>query len=275
MDCLGHCWRCPKRFRLGYCGQAPLVRDLRLAGAKRIAHGVLFPHFGTATGGRRLGRPFLARAARKRRRVLLLLDGWDEVSADLRENIRPGLLAEARDFITLITSRPSGVPQALRDDGGGHVYELAGLSRRAMEDLAWRHFTRGGYPDRLELFLQRLDEQPDLRHLCGNPFLLTLLTRVAAAAPPDHVSLLPRTRAEVYRRAVEWMRQQYNAVRGVRAEFRPDFLTAIEATAYDLLFTSPRPTYTFPGTARRAAPGGGSSRRRPRLTACQPGEPPL
>ena len=72
----------------------------------------------------------------QRCRVLLLLDGWDEVPADVRESIRTGLLDEARDFITLITSRPSGVPQALRDAGGGHMYELAGLSTRAMEDLA-------------------------------------------------------------------------------------------------------------------------------------------
>jgi predicted NACHT family NTPase len=171
----------------------------------------------------------LRHAARQRRRILLLLDGWDEVPANLRNEVRPRLLTECEDFVTVITSRPSGVPHALREARSGQVYELAGLSPRALEDLARRQFERAGRPDRLPVLLRRLAEQPDLRDMCGNPFLLTLVCRVAAAAPPGSDDLLPRTRAEVYDRAVDWMRVQYNQVRQLRPELFPEQLSALDS----------------------------------------------
>lgn len=188
----------------------------------------------------------LRRRSAEHRRHLLLLDGWDEVPLPLREPVRRRILAEAGHFVTVITSRPSGLPEELRGGGPVEFYRIAGLTPRAADDLTRTVLRRLGRPDLFEPIRRRLREEKDLKEMAGNPFLLGLLVRVLARAAGQAA---PRSAADVYGQVAAWVRDQYNRAAGGAGELCADHMAALARLSYGLLFGPDLPRYQFPGRA--------------------------
>ncbi len=71
----------------------------------------------------------------KHRRLALLVDGWDEVPADMRHDVQKAIIAEQKPFVIVITSRPSGFPRQLAVGAQTEIYQVAGLSSASAEAL--------------------------------------------------------------------------------------------------------------------------------------------
>lgn len=198
-----------------------------------------FESLGTKVDGWGPAAGRLRRAAAAHRRGLLLLDGWDEVPLALRDAVREHVTAEAEHFVTVITSRPSGLPQAFRDGARVEFYQVAGLAPRAVEELTRKLVRRQG-AGAAGPILARIRSSPDLEEMAGNPFLLGLLVQVLLR---DNGAGPPRTIADVYRRVVGWVREQHNAGAGPRDALTAEHVAALGRLSHGLLFDIELPTY--------------------------------
>jgi hypothetical protein len=70
----------------------------------------------------------LSQTARESQRWLLLFDGWDEVPVAQRVIVKAQLRHVEPAFVTLITSRPSGMPRLLLERQHVACYRIAGLT---------------------------------------------------------------------------------------------------------------------------------------------------
>lgn len=139
----------------------------------------------------------------ERNRVLLMLDGWDEVPVEQRDLLLKEIDDLAYGFPILITSRPSGFPRVLPVS---HFYEIASLSHDNSERLIRRWFAASGAADQAEAVLRHLDEHPDLRRLARNPFLLSLLCGICRWQ--TEYSAISRT--SLYRQAIDMIVAHHN-----------------------------------------------------------------
>jgi WD40 repeat protein/nucleoside phosphorylase/energy-coupling factor transporter ATP-binding protein EcfA2 len=213
-------------------------------------------------------RSLLRRRAAEERRHLLVLDGWDEVPLPLRERVREQILSESRDFVTIITSRPSGLPRELRENGRVEFYRIAGLTPRATEELAGKLLRRLERVDLLDPILGQLREEPDLREMAANPFLLGLLVRVLARTlrqassdaltPPRakhlvHVTAratgrpVPDSLADIYRQITTWMQEEHNRLVTSADALTADHIAILGRLAHGLLYGTELPRYLFRG----------------------------
>ena len=185
---------------------------------------------------------WLRKVASERHRCLLLLDGWDEIAAGMRDAVREKIQHEGPDFVTIITSRPSGLPRQLRGPGRIGFYHIAGLTPRASEELACNLLLSLKKSDLLPTVLRRINEESDLREMAANPFLLGMLVRVFERTSVERKS--PETLAEVYQAVVSWMQQQLtqNGISVTAAH-----LAGMCRLSYDLLFNGTLPKYLFHG----------------------------
>ncbi len=138
-----------------------------------------------------------------RSRVLMMLDGWDEVPAEYREPLLKEIDDLAYGFAILITSRPSGFPRLLPVN---HFYEIASLSHDSSERLIRRWFTAAGAEAQAEAVLSHLDEHPDLRRMARNPFLLSLLCGICRRQT-EYSAI---SRASLYRQAINLIVAHHN-----------------------------------------------------------------
>ena len=138
-----------------------------------------------------------------RSRVLIMLDGWDEVPSEQRNLLLNEIDDLAHSFSILITSRPSGFPRLLPVS---RFYEIASLTHDNAERLIRRWFTAVGTPEQAETLLQHLDEHADLRRLARNPFLLSLLCSSSHGWTED--SIISRT--SLYRQAINLIVAHHN-----------------------------------------------------------------
>jgi hypothetical protein len=106
---------------------------------------------------------WLRRVAGEGHRFLLLLDGWDEVSANQRERVRERILAEEPYFVTVITSRPSGLPRQLNSGERVDFYQIAGPASGAIENLVRNLLAVQGHTELFEPILERIRDEADLR----------------------------------------------------------------------------------------------------------------
>lgn len=162
-------------------------------------------------------------------RVLLLVDGVDELLTDPRRGIRDwlrGLLHSYPDTRVVVTSRPAEERlEWLRAEGFGTLH----LERMTPADLTsfirqWHQAVRVHEADlpcpqeelpRYERsLLTSLQDRPHLASLAMNPLLAALLCALHLARRGQ----LPRNRMELYRMALEVLVQQRDADRGVRSE---------------------------------------------------------
>jgi hypothetical protein len=139
----------------------------------------------------------------ERNRVLIMLDGWDEVPVENRDLLLKEIDDLAYGFSVIITSRPSGFPRLLPVS---HFYEIASLSHDNSERLIRRWFAAVGTADQAEAVLHLLDEHPDLRRLARNPFLLSLLCG-SSSWRTEHSAI---SRTSIYRHAIDLIVAHHN-----------------------------------------------------------------
>jgi hypothetical protein len=193
----------------------------------------------------RPGAYWMRRVAGERHRFLLLLDGWDEVPVPQREAIRQRILDEQPYFVTLITSRPSGLPRRLADGERTDYYVIAGLTQAGIEELIQKLLKAQHRIDLLETIRARILDEPDLLEMAANPFLLGLMVRALMRSSGSGIA--PRTRAEVYHQVVAWMQEQYNQGPGADAPLTPQHTASLRRLSHFLLFDCDPPRYIFRG----------------------------
>lgn len=177
-----------------------------------------------------------------RERVLVLLDGWDEVPVEEREPLLQELRDVAYGFSILVTSRPAAFPSRLT---ASHVYEVSDLAPDSIDALIRRWFRSVGEPERAEPLLHHLDQHPDLRRLARNPFLLTLLCGISREAHRREGLDLPSTRAELYEQTLRFI-YAHHAERYPEAPAGADQQRQIERLALWLLDEAPgAPRFVF------------------------------
>ncbi|WP_405661615.1 NACHT domain-containing protein [Streptomyces sp. RK9] len=161
-------------------------------------------------------------------RVLLLVDGVDELLAGERQGVREwlrGLLHQYPDSRVVVTSRPAAARgDWLRDE----EFTALHLARMTPADLTsfirqWHQAVGGsaGLPcaeDELPRYerslLTSLKDRAHLLSLATNPLLAALLCALHLARRGQ----LPRNRMELYRMTLEVLVQQRDNDRGVRSE---------------------------------------------------------
>ena len=142
-------------------------------------------------------------------RLLLLLDGFDE----LPENIRRSIQSQIRDLISrfkdchfVVSCRP---PLRLHHLIGFEIVEIAEFRRPQIQAFAKRWFELIDGYDRSERFMERLRRHPAIGELAKTPLLLPMLCSVFAREGE-----FPANRMNLYRKGFdillsEWDDSQY------------------------------------------------------------------
>jgi HEAT repeat protein len=166
--------------------------------------------------------------------LLVLLDGLDEVPADLRQSVREQIERSAHSRIgrVILTSRPAGF-LAL---GGLQEYTLKPFADARQEALpylkGWLRALKPEWQAQVEEKAQSLIEQMQasaaLRRLLNNPLLLRLSAQHYAAT-----GAIARSRADLYRQWVEeaWQRARQ---RGASAQDKQHYLAALQTLAWHM-----------------------------------------
>lgn len=183
----------------------------------------------------------LRRVASESQRYLLLLDGWDEVPMSQRATVKQRLLRESRDFITVITSRPSGMPRQLLEGQRDCCYRIAGLTPAMAEILTTKLLRQLNVADRFPEIWGRIRDDIHLREMAGNPFILGLLVRTLMEPGSEGLG----TRAALYRRMVALIREQYELVRGPVSALTSRHLDGLSELSFRLLNDPLTPRYLF------------------------------
>ncbi len=153
---------------------------------------------------------WLRHVSHDRNRVLLMCDGWDEVPAAQRDNVREQLERESDHFVTLITSRPAGLPQSLRDRDHVDFYHIGKLTPHSMIDLAHNlvrsryrksHHRRGD----AKQIVDQIRASDDLQTLAQHPLFLGQIVHVLLDADHFDGALLS---TKVITQLVAWMRKR-------------------------------------------------------------------
>lgn len=141
-----------------------------------------------------------------REHVLFLLDGFDELASqsDAVESLTQEINELGHGFSWVVTSRPTGFFGGL---GENIRYQVVALDIPAIEDLVtnWFRTVAGDAAERKRRqVLAEIHQQPRLRSLARNPFLLTLLCYLKH----QNQAQLPLQRSEIYAQFVELIRVQ-------------------------------------------------------------------
>jgi NACHT N-terminal Helical domain 1/NACHT domain len=161
-------------------------------------------------------------------RVLLLVDGVDELPSAQRRAVRPwlsGMLAEYPGMRAVVTSRPAA---AGSDWLAAEGFATAFLERMTPADIKEliRHWHEAVCdagdlpcaPEELPTFetalLARLESAPHLRTLAGSPLLAAML----CALNLDREKQLPRDRMGLYAAALELLLERRDAERQIQAD---------------------------------------------------------
>ena len=184
----------------------------------------------------------LREAASRSRRVLLLLDGWDEVPAAQREQVRQRIQKECPYFVIVLTSRASGLPWQILPKGKGDYYEIAGLAPPAVRRFVEKQLLGTDDAAQGERVIAWIEAEPDLRAMAANPFILGLLVRVLSR--PAHSEQRP-TLAELFREITDWVVDHYRQTRAGAGQLVGEHLRAVESLSYSLVFGERSPRYVF------------------------------
>ncbi|GAA2811645.1 NACHT domain-containing protein [Crossiella cryophila] len=143
---------------------------------------------------------------------LVLLDGVDEVPAGQRAEVRNWLRQLVAEFPLariVVTARPAAVEEKwLADEGfravllepmtGDDIRRFIERWHTAAEQARFLPCAPGDLPAARQRLLNQFTTRPQLRALAANPLLCALL----CALNLDHVADLPRSRMELYERAL-------------------------------------------------------------------------
>ena len=130
----------------------------------------------------------------------VLLDGWDEVPARMREAVSEDIYAIQHLIPLVLTSRPSGYVGSLHLDVR---YQIPPLSYEAMRRLMQEWLRLDGKPELEEILCAHLDRHIAFREMARNPFVLTLLCAIASRDWPKPI---PHRKATLYSRLMELAR---------------------------------------------------------------------
>ncbi|MGH3381339.1 MAG: NACHT domain-containing protein [Actinoallomurus sp.] len=161
-------------------------------------------------------------------RVLLMVDGVDELPSAQRRAVRPwlaGLIAEYPGLHVIVTSRPAA---ATSDWLAAEGFATALLERMTPADIKelirhWHEAVRDAgdlpcAPEQLPAFesalLARLESAPHLRALAGSPLLAAML----CALNLDREKQLPRDRMGLYAAALELLLERRDVERQIQAD---------------------------------------------------------
>ena len=161
-------------------------------------------------------------------RVLLMVDGVDELPGAQRRAVRPwlaGLIAEYPGLHVIVTSRPAA---AASDWLAAEGFATALLERMTPADIKelirhWHEAVRDAgdlpcAPEQLPAFesalLARLESAPHLRALAGSPLLAAML----CALNLDREKQLPRDRMGLYAAALELLLERRDVERQIQAD---------------------------------------------------------
>ncbi len=145
--------------------------------------------------------------------VVFLLDGWDEVPPERRESLSGEINTLSLVYAFILTSRRVGFPRGMPIS---ETYSIVDLDVARVDDLVrrwyvWRDEESRNTQDAesaAEDLIARIDKRPDLAELSRNPFLLTLLCLLHSQARDRNA--LPDTRAEIYDRVIDHVRDEFN-----------------------------------------------------------------
>jgi len=166
--------------------------------------------------------------------LIILLDGLDEVPAEVRQLVRERIERAARSGIgrVILTSRPAGFLTL----GGLQEYTLKPFADARQEALpylkGWLRALKPEWQAQVEEKAQSLIEQMQasaaLRRLLNNPLLLRLSAQHYAAT-----GAIARSRADLYRQWVEeaWQRARQ---RGASAQDKQHYLAALQTLAWHM-----------------------------------------
>jgi formylglycine-generating enzyme required for sulfatase activity len=164
------------------------------------------------------------RSAEQSRRIVLLLDGLDEVDVGRRDaaSRRLATLARSKGCTVVLTSRPIG----FENPGGYRELWLQALDRRAQARLV----TERHGAELWTRFSRLLWSRPSLEHLAGNPLFLTLMADLVAASDAE----LPAREFDVLRAICKALIGQTYRPRAERRPFRQPALVreALEELAH-------------------------------------------
>lgn len=183
-------------------------------------------------------------------RVLLLVDGVDEMPGAQRRSVRPwlnSLLTEYPAIRVVVTSRPAA---AGSDWLAAEGFSTAFLERMTPADVKelvrhWHAAVRDAGdlpcpPEQLPAYeaalLARLESAPHLRALAGSPLLAAML----CALNLDREKQLPRDRMGLYAAALELLLERRDIERQIPADLtleRPQKMQILQALAWRLSIT--------------------------------------
>jgi hypothetical protein len=189
----------------------------------------------------RLAAECLREVARESQSYLLLLDGWDEVPVAQRASVKEQLLSEDSTFVTLITSRPSGMPRQLLERQRVVCYRIAGLTSPMARELTGKLLKQLGQSDQFFAIWSRIRDDAHLQEMAANPFLLGLLVRALLEPLDDLIG----TRADVYRRITAWIRDHYEHLGDTQAVLTLRHLEGLAELSFRLLSDPLSPRYVF------------------------------
>ncbi len=180
----------------------------------------------------------LREASRRTHRVLLLLDGWDEVPTAQRAMVQKKISEEMPHFVVVITSRLSGLPWQLLPQEQGDFYEIAGLAIHTIRTFVANHLRLSGQETQTESLVDRLAADRDLRNMAANPFLLGLLVGVLSSPATQQG---PITRTNLYQQIVAWMIESQRT----KSPLTGAHLAVLERLSYLLLLSEDSARYVF------------------------------
>jgi NACHT domain len=161
-------------------------------------------------------------------RVLLMVDGVDELPSAQRRAVRPwlaGLIAEYPNLCVVVTSRPAAAGADWLTAEGFATALLERMTPADIKELIrhWHEAVRDAgdlpcAPDRLPAFesalLARMESAPHLRALAGSPLLAAML----CALNLDREKQLPRDRMGLYAAALELLLERRDVERQIQAD---------------------------------------------------------
>lgn len=163
------------------------------------------------------GTAFLQQALEKGR-VVLLLDGLDEVNSIDRSTV----VKRIKDFLDLYEK--CGVVITCRSQ----VYqgEFDGVVNQTLEvveftDAQIQQFLRPWKAEMpaeksVEQLVQALNDRPKIKELARNPFLLTVIAYLYA----DTTFILPHSRAEFYRESTRWLLELWDNSKQTTTQYK-------------------------------------------------------
>ena len=167
-------------------------RSTSCASSSRTLRGDYIDGYLRSVYGPRSRRYLFLKQAMLERRLVLFLDGMDEVPTGLKSVVEAHVMTAARMCCRIVmTSRPGGFNKAWLDECITMKILPLDVAQQEVVALARLHT-----PEHLAMF-KGLMERPDLQQLASNPLILSMVLSYIRSAsraprPPQPVAPLPR-----------------------------------------------------------------------------------